>query len=90
MVMRQRPPVNGFVLGHAEVFWGHVLGQAWGLALVIVNDSLFNLDIDLLLSPIGGRDKAVKAGLMEKETNQANATGPDFDADHMEGHHQPV
>jgi hypothetical protein len=44
----------------------------------------------LLLSSIGGRDKAVKARQVEQETNQANATRPDFDADEMDGNHYPM
>jgi len=79
-----------FVLGHREVFWGHVLGQAWGLGVVVGNDRLFNLEVHLLLSPIGGGHKAVKAGQVEEETHQANATCPDFDADQMEGNHDAV
>src|SRR6516165_11765332 len=79
-----------FVLGHREVFWGHVLGQAWGLGLAVGNDRLFNLAVHLLLSPIGGGHKAVKAGQVEKKTHQANAAGPNFDADEMEGNHEAV
>ena len=76
-----------FVLGHREVFWGHVLGQACCFILAIVHHRLLNLDIDLLLSPIGSRDKTLKAAQAEKETSQANATGPDFNAGHMERNH---
>ena len=79
-----------FVLGHREVFWGHVLGQAWGLGVAVGNDRLFNLEVHLLLSPIGGGHKAVKAGEVEEETHQAHAACPDFDAEQMEGKHQAV
>jgi hypothetical protein len=34
--------------------------------------------------------KAVETRQIQEETNQANAAGPDFDADHMERHHEPV
>ena len=81
---------QGFVLGHAVRFRGHVLGPAWGLGLIIVNDGLFNLDIDVLWSATGGRDKSVAARKVQKETHQANAIGTDFDTDQMEGHHQSV
>ena len=53
-------------------------------------DRLFNLEVHLLLSPIGGDHKAVKAGQMEEETHQANATCPDFDADQMAGNHESM
>src|SRR5262249_53005082 len=79
-----------FVLGHREVFVGHALGQVCGFVLAIGHHRLFNLEIDLLLSPIGGRHKAVKSCQVEKETNQANAAGPDFDTDQMESNHDAV
>ena len=50
----------------------------------------FNLTVDLLLSAIGGRDKAVQTTQLEEEAGQANAARPDFDANEVEGHHQPV
>jgi len=58
--------------------------------LAVGDHHCFNPAVDLLLSPIGGRDKAVKARQVEQETNQAHAAGPDFDADQMDAHHQPV
>ena len=69
---------------------GPRFGQAWGLALVIVDNGLLNLDVDLLLSPIGGRHKAVEAGEVEEETHQANTAGAHFDADHMKSNHESV
>src|SRR4029453_16841821 len=63
-----------FVLGHGEVFMGHSLGQAWGLGLVISDDRLFNVNIDLLLSAIGGGHKAVQTRQVQEETHQTNAT----------------
>jgi hypothetical protein len=51
---------------------------------------LFNLAVHLLLSPIGGGHKAVKASQVEEETHQAKAAGPDFDADQREGNHESV
>jgi hypothetical protein len=50
-----------FVLGHREVFVGHTAGQACGFILVVSHDRLFHLEIDLLLSSIGGRHKAVRS-----------------------------
>jgi len=44
----------------------------------------------LLVSPIGSRDKAVKSCQVEKQTNQANAAGPDFDAASMAGNPEAV
>ena len=81
---------EGFVLGDGEVLVGPRFGHAWGLALVIVDNGLLNLDVDLLLSPIGGRHKAVEAGEVEEETHQANTAGAHFDADHMKSNHESV
>jgi hypothetical protein len=39
---------------------------------------LFNVEIDLLLSPIGGCNKAIQACELQEEAHQANATGTDF------------
>ena len=79
-----------FVLGHREVFVGHAIGQAYGFIVVVGHHRLFNVAIDLLLSPIGGRNKAVKACQIEEETGLANAACPDFNADEMEGNHDAV
>jgi hypothetical protein len=51
---------EGFVLSYGDGFAGHVLGQAHGFRLLILNDGLFDLAVDLLLSPIGGGDKSVQ------------------------------
>jgi hypothetical protein len=51
---------------------------------------LFNVEIDLLLSPLGGRHKAVQPREIQEETHQAHAARPDCDADHMEGNHDAV
>ena len=79
-----------FVLGHREVFWGHAVGQAYGCIVVGGHHRLFHLDIDLLLSPIGGRHKAVETRQIQEETHQANAACPDFDTDKMESNHESV
>src|SRR5438445_11282091 len=79
-----------FVLSDRDGFAGHVLGQACGFVLAVGDHRFFNPAIHLLLSSIGGRDKAVKARQVEPETHQANATRPDFDADEMDGDHYPM
>ena len=81
---------KGLVLGHCEVFVGHVLGQACGLALAVGDDGVFHLRVDVLLSPIGGGDKAVKPRQVEEETYNANAARADFDTGKMEGNDQAV
>src|SRR5215468_7312437 len=79
-----------FVLGHGEVFMGHSLGQAWSLGVGIVDYRLFNVNIDLLLSAIGGGHKAVQTRQVQEETHQTNATCSDFDTDQMETNHEAV
>src|SRR5215831_3937146 len=79
-----------FVLGHGEVFVGHSLGQAWGLGLVIVDDRLFNVNIDLLLCAIGGGHKAVQTRQVQEKTHQTNATCSAFDTDQMETNHEAM
>ena len=64
--------------------------QACGFVLVVDDYRLFNVDIDLLLSAIGGRHKVVEARQVEQETHQANAAGPDFNTHQMEGNHEAV
>ena len=58
--------------------------------LAIVDDGVFDLAVDVLLSAIGGCDKAVKARQVQEQTRQANAAGPDFDTDHMKSNDEPV
>ena len=78
------------VLGHREVFVRHAVGQAYGFMVVVGHHRLCTVEMDLLLSPIGGRNKAVKACQIEEETDQAQAACPDFAADEMAGHHDAV
>src|SRR5262249_58468062 len=84
------PAGKRFVLGHREVFVGHVVGQTCGCIVVGGHHRLFHLAIDLLLSPIGGRHKAMKSCQVEKETDQAHATCSDFHTDKMKGNHDAV
>lgn len=72
---------DGFVLSQGDGFAGHVLGQACGFRLLVIDDGLFDLVVDLLLSPIGSRDKAVQTGQFKQETDQANAASADLDTD---------
>src|SRR5205823_5462384 len=58
--------------------------------LMVGHHRVFNVEIDLLLSPIGGCDKAVETRQVQEETHQANAAGPDFDTHQMEGNHDAV
>jgi hypothetical protein len=81
---------KGLVLGHREVFLGHVLGQACGLAWAVVDESVFHLRVAVLLSPIGGGDKAVKPRQVEEETHDAHAARADFDPGKREGNDQSV
>jgi hypothetical protein len=74
----------------SEIFLGHVLGQAYGFIVAVGHYRLFTLEVNLLLSAIGSRHKAVKSGQVEKETDQANAARPDFDAHQMKGNHDAV
>jgi hypothetical protein len=50
----------------------------------------FNPAVDLLLSAIGGRHKAVKPRQVEEETHDANTARADFDTGKMEGNDQAV
>ena len=79
-----------FILSHREVFVGHVLGQAYGFIVALGHHRWFHVDIDLRLSPRGGRHNAVETRQMQEETHQANAACPDFDTDQMESHHDAV
>ena len=76
---------KGFVLSHREGFTGHVLGQACGFVLVVDDYRFFNPAVDVLLSTIGSRYKAVQSCQAEQKTHQAHAAGSDFDTDDMEG-----
>ena len=79
-----------FVLGHGDLFFGHVLGQARGFALTVIDDGMLNLRVDSLLRAIRGGDKTVESGHMEKEANDANAARSDFDTGYMKGNDESV
>ena len=78
-----QPPGKRFILGQRDVFGGHVFGQTRAFLSAVRHDRLLHLTVDLLLRPIGGRDKAIKAGELQQQTHQANATGTDFGAHQM-------
>jgi len=92
LVHRDEAKATGkrFVLGHRDGFAGHVLGQACGFSVAVGDHRLFNVEIDLLMSPIGGRHKAVQPRQIQEETHQANAARPDFDTNKMESNHESV
>jgi len=79
-----------FVLRDRDGFAGQVLGLAGGVVVALGAQRFFTPAVHLLLSPRGSRDKTVQARQGEEKTNQAKATRPDFDADEMAGHHDPV
>jgi hypothetical protein len=81
---------KGFGLGHREVFGGHAVSQACGFIVAIGHHRLFNVDIDLLLRPIGSRHKAVEPRQSQAETHQANAACPNCNTHQMEGNHEAV
>jgi hypothetical protein len=57
----------------------------------VVDDyRFFNPAVDVLLSSIGSRYKAVQSCQVEKKIHQANAAGSDFDTDYMEGNDEAV
>jgi hypothetical protein len=76
---------EGFVLGHGDDFARHGLGRASGFRVLVVDDGLFDLNVDLWLSPVGSRHKPVQASEVEQETNQTNAARTDLDTDQMQG-----
>jgi hypothetical protein len=78
------------VLGPRAIFLGQAMGQADGCIVVGGHHRVFTVALALLLSPRGGRPKAVKACQIEEETDQAHAAGPNCDADEMAGNHDAV
>jgi hypothetical protein len=58
--------------------------------LAVGDDRFFDVAVNLLLRPLGGRDKPVQPRQFEEQTDQANPARPDFDTDQVEGQHQTV
>jgi hypothetical protein len=56
----------------------------------VSHNRFLHLPVDVLLGPIGGRDKAIETGELYQQTYQANATGPDFGAHQVDGDHQAM
>ena len=46
---------------------------------------MLNLNVDVLLRPVGSGNESVKAGEVEQKTDQANAASTDLDTDQMQG-----
>jgi hypothetical protein len=80
---------EGVVWGHGDGFAGHVLGQARGFGVAVVDEGLCHLTVHLLLRPLGGSDKSVHAREVEQETDQPDATSADLDTDQVEGSNEP-
>ena len=56
---------EGLVLSYGDDFTGHGLGQTWGFGLLVVDDGLFDLNVNALLRPVGSGDKTVEAREIE-------------------------
>ena len=85
-----QPAGKRFILGHGEVFGGHVFGQTRTFLSAVRHDGLLHLTVDLVLRPIGRRDKAIKTGEFHQQTHQANATGPHFRTYQVYPEHQTM
>jgi hypothetical protein len=81
---------EGFVLGHGDDLARQGLGQARGFRVLVGDNGLFDLNVDLLLSPVGSCNKAVQAGEVEQETNQTNTARTDLDTDEMQSQNEPM
>ena len=75
---------KGFILGSRDILRHHSLRQALCLLSAVGDDRFFHTKVDPLLCSIGGTHKAIEPRHLQKETDQPNATRPDFDKDHME------
>ncbi len=73
-----QPAGTRCILGHGDVCGGHGVGQTPACLSAGRHHGLLHVAVDLLLRPIGGRDKALKAGEWPQQTHQANATRPHF------------
>ena len=56
-----------FVLGEADIFAGHVLGQPGSFRVALGADRFFHLAVPLLLSPIRGGHKPIQTGEVEQD-----------------------
>ena len=79
-----------FVLGAADIFAGHVLGQPGSFRVALGADRFFHLAVHLLLSPRRGGHKPIQTGEVEQEADEANPTSPDVNADQVEGENEPM
>jgi hypothetical protein len=83
IALQTKPAGKRCILGQGERFGGHVLGQTRMVLMALRHDRLLPLAVDLLLHPIGGCNKAIKACEGEEQPHQANATGANLDTDQM-------
>jgi hypothetical protein len=81
---------TGVVLGQGHGFAGHGLGQSGGFRLAGGADRCFTRAVDRRLRPRGSGHTSVQAGEGEEETDQAQATRPDFATHQREGQHEPM
>jgi hypothetical protein len=87
---KAKPIGECFVLGHGDGFAGHGLGHACSFSVAAGDDGVFHLAVDLVLSPIGGSDKAVQTREVEEETDQPHTARTDLDTDEVEGSNAPM
>jgi hypothetical protein len=85
-----KPPGKRFILGQRDGFSGHVFGQTRAFLPAVRHDGLLHVPVDLLLRPIGDRNKAIKACEFQEEANQANTTGTDFGTHQVYPEHQTM
>jgi len=78
-----KPPSTRCILGPRDGFGGHVFGSTRAFLVPIRPDGLLHLPVDLVLRPIGSRDKAIKAWELQEEAHQAHATGADCGTHHV-------
>jgi hypothetical protein len=58
--------------------------------VLVVDDGLFDLNVDVVLHPVRGGNESVETREIKQETDQANAASPDLDTDQMQGSHEPM
>jgi hypothetical protein len=57
---------------------------------LVGDDGLFDLNVDVLLRPVGGGNESVETGEVEQETDQPNTARADLDTDEREGQYEPM
>src|SRR6266702_8183788 len=79
-----------FILGHREVFGGHIFGQTRAFLSAVRHDGLLHLTVHLVLRPIGSGNKTIKACELHQQTHEANATGTHFRTHQVYPEHQTM